>query len=82
MNLDLLFAWLNDFYQHYPIFCYVAGGIVLLFCLIKPVKAIQYLFLALVLSGLLYFGYYLLDSLNVGIKAKSEGIQRSEKAID
>ena len=82
MDFELLIDWANSFYQQYPIFCYVLGGALLLMALWKPRKVLRSLLLALILVALLYFSFWLIDSINFGKDLTEKGIQRSEQAIE
>ncbi len=81
MMLDNLLAWAGDFYARYPIFCYVAGGVLLLLVLWKPAKILKNIFLLLVLLAVIYFAVQVFGSLETGIKLKDKGTKRTEEAI-
>ncbi len=82
MDFQLFIDWANSFYQQYPLFCYVAGGALLLLSLWKPRKVLRSLLLALILVALLYISFWLIDSINFGKDLTEKGIQRSEQAIE
>jgi len=82
MDFQLFIDWVNSFYQQYPLFCYVAGGALLLLSLWKPRKVLRSLLLALVLMVILYISFWLIDSINFGKGLTEKGIQRSEQAIE
>ncbi len=82
MDFQLFIDWTNSFYQQYPLFCYVAGGALLLLSLWKPRKVLRSLLLALVLMVILYISFWLIDSINFGKGLTEKGIQRSEQAIE
>jgi hypothetical protein len=79
MDLDLVIAWGSDFFDNYPTFCYVAGGVLLALTLWKPVKALKTILLVVVLLAGLYVAFLLIDSLQIGAKLKGQGIHKSEK---
>ena len=81
MDLNPLIDWTVDYYARYPIFCYAAGGILLLLTLWKPIKVLKNAFLLLILLTLLYFGSQLIGSLEVGMKASDKAAKRTEEAI-
>jgi hypothetical protein len=82
MDLEHLFDWGYTFYVQYPVFCYVAGGILLLLVLWKPFKVLKSAFLVLVLVAIVYIAFYLIDSMNVGLDVKDKAVHRTEKAIE
>jgi hypothetical protein len=81
MELHTVTAWAEDFYARYPIFCYLAGGIMLLLTLWKPAKILKNLFLVMVLLTIIYFAMQLFGSLQTGMILKDQGSKRTEDAI-
>ena len=82
MDFQQILDWGLSFYRQQPIFCYVALGILLLFSLWKPLKALKTACLLLVLVTLIYVSFYFLETMNFGIDAKSKAIQQTEKSLE
>ncbi len=82
MDLQPLLDWGLSFYHRYPEFCYVAAGVLVLLALWKPFKVLRAACVMLVLAVLVYIGFFLINSMNVGIKVKDKAIHRTEKALE
>jgi len=82
MDIDLLVDWGFDFYAHNQIFCLVAGGVLLILVLWKPLKVLKTAFLVLILLAILYAAFFLIDSMKVGVQVKEHGVQRMEKSLE
>jgi len=81
MALSRVFDWGFQFYADYPMFCYVAGAVLLLLLLWKPAKVLKAAFLVVVLLTLLYLAFFLVDSMKTGVKVKEQGLDRMEKSL-
>jgi len=81
MDLHQVIDWGFDFYLRYPIFCYVVAGVLLVLILWKPAKVLKTAFLLLILLALLYAAFFLINSMNIGVQVKEQGIQKMEKAL-
>ncbi len=82
MDIQQLLDSASSFYHRYPIFCYVAGALIILVVLWKPRKALKNLLLLLVLGLILYIGLTLVSSVDFGIAVKDKAIHRTEKEIE
>lgn len=82
MDVQQIVAWGESFYGQYPLFCYIAGGLLLLLALWKPFKVLKNVCLLLVLVAVVAAAFYLIDSMNFGVKIKNKAIHRTEKAIE
>lgn len=81
MDLDQVVDWGVNFYLHYPVFCYVLAGLLLVLILWKPAKVLKMAFLILILLAILYVAFFLIKSMNVGVQVKEHGLQKMEKAL-
>ncbi len=76
--IDQLFM----FYHDNSVFCMVAGGILVVLLLWKPVKVLKGIILLIILAAVLYVAIRLVDSVNFGSSLKKSGIERTEKALN
>jgi len=82
MDMQQLLDWPSSFYNQYPVFCYVAGGVVLLLIFWKPRNALKNLLFLLVLVLVLYICLTLVQSIDFGISVKDKEIHKTEKEIE
>jgi|GEM_PF-1863486 len=82
MDLSQVINWGVDFFYRYQVFCYVLAGVLLILLLWKPAKVMKTAFLVLILLAVLYFIFLLIDSMQVGVQVKQQGIHKSEKALE
>jgi hypothetical protein len=81
MDFKQVFAWMRDFYANYPIFCYMAAGILLVLLLWKPVKVLKTALLVFILLVVFSGIFYLIDSMKTGIRIEKQGMQQTEKSL-
>ena len=82
MDLQPLFAWVQDLYSSDPIYFYLAGAILLLLTLWQPVKMLKRALLLLVMLVVLYICFFLIDSMKTGVDVKQKAAHRTESKIE
>lgn len=82
MEFSQLYQLGLDFYHHYPLFCYIAAGLLALFALWKPFKVLKSVFWLTILVIIIYLIFQLIGSMDAGIKMKDKAIHRTEKALE
>ena len=82
MDFQPVIDWVQHLYARYPAPSYVIAGVLLLVLIWKPFKVLKKVFLLLIMAGILYVCFYLLDSMTAGMDSKDKAIHRTEKAIE
>ena len=82
MNFNWIFDWGGDIYARYPIFCYVAAAVLFILLIWKPAKVLKTALLVLILLAILSAAFFLIQSTNVGVQVKEQGLQKMEKSLE